>query len=265
MINIPQNALDLIDDLIEQICHFESTCIDCIELDGDDGSGLLFIDELDVFRDYISNFGYIWCELDPFDFNVSLEKMGDSYLFKATSNEKSLEYDIYKELGSELHKLSSIKSSSYVMWQRDVDSARYNLHKFRRKLELQIAIANRQREKIIEEKEPESEKNKNNHPSFLHSDEYLICKILRPDGSYDTYHLTSRQAEIVKLLHDSYKSGFPDMSESNIMAEIRSSNGRMQDAFRSRPGYIGGLIIKGNRPGFFRLNIMETKENNKAK
>ena len=85
---------------------------------------------------------------------------------------------------------------------------------------------------------------------FAHSDDYTSVTL----GS-ETYTLTSRQAQMIGILHRAYQDGNPDVAIQHILAELGTLNGRWQDTWRSSLKAKEALIGKGSRRGYLRLNI----------
>lgn len=70
-----------------------------------------------------------------------------------------------------------------------------------------------------------------------------------------SFTLTSRQAQVVEILYNAYLQGPPDIGQDYILEKLGSPTSRLRDTFRSRKEAWGVLIIKGNSPGTYRLNI----------
>jgi hypothetical protein len=64
-----------------------------------------------------------------------------------------------------------------------------------------------------------------------------------------TYALTSRQADVVEILHDSYEEGMPDVPIDRILEKLGTPNARWQDTFKSNPEARKALIRKGGARG----------------
>jgi hypothetical protein len=69
-----------------------------------------------------------------------------------------------------------------------------------------------------------------------------------------SFGLTPRQAEVVRLLYRAYENGTPQLSDKFICAALHTSESRLRDTFRKSKVW-GTLIIPGNRPGTRRLNF----------
>ena len=68
--------------------------------------------------------------------------------------------------------------------------------------------------------------------------------------------LTSRQAEVIQLLHEAYRNGTPEMHQEEIKAKLSmGDSARLKDRFRSDPDAWKCLITQGQKKGTLRLNI----------
>lgn len=90
---------------------------------------------------------------------------------------------------------------------------------------------------------------------FSHRDGYRTVRF-----ASKSYSLTRQQAKVVKILHDAYFAGMPDVREDDIFARLgrsrRSRDNRLRDSFRGRNAMLlGTLIMKGQGPATYRLNL----------
>lgn len=86
---------------------------------------------------------------------------------------------------------------------------------------------------------------------FKHTDDY-VSVILRGKS----FTLTSRQAEVIQLLHEAYKNDTPNLHQEGIKRRLNmGDSARVRDRFRGSPDTWKHLIAKGARKGTFRLNI----------
>jgi hypothetical protein len=70
-----------------------------------------------------------------------------------------------------------------------------------------------------------------------------------------TYELTSRQAQLIQILHEAHEAGNPQVSVARILEGIGTPNSRWQDTFKSNPAARKALISTGSRKGTLRLNL----------
>ena len=92
---------------------------------------------------------------------------------------------------------------------------------------------------------------------FIHSPDY---RCIRRHGSVLT--LSSREAEIVQMLHELYENGTPDIGQEYIINEIcgpESNVKRLRDLFSDKRVW-KALVTKGKRSGTFRLNIEDSED-----
>ncbi|MCL5669737.1 MAG: hypothetical protein M1423_00305 [Acidobacteria bacterium] len=85
---------------------------------------------------------------------------------------------------------------------------------------------------------------------FEHSDDYRTVKFRG-----ETYQLTSRQAQMIEILHRAYQDGKPDVAIDSILVKIETPNARWQDTFRSNTKARKALIGEGKRKGTLRLKL----------
>jgi hypothetical protein len=89
---------------------------------------------------------------------------------------------------------------------------------------------------------------------FTHSEDYRA--VTKRNKTYD---LTSRQAQMIQILHEAYENGRPNVAIDMIMVKLagdnRSDSNRWQDTFRSRPEAKRALVKSGVGKGTLRLNI----------
>jgi hypothetical protein len=98
--------------------------------------------------------------------------------------------------------------------------------------------------------DPPEEPTTNTVCPFKHSEDY--CTVSRGG---EPFSLTSRQAQMIQILHRAYQDGKPDVAIASILEQLETKNGRWQDTFRSRPGAKKALIKSGMRRGTLRLNL----------
>src|SRR5262249_52955083 len=86
-----------------------------------------------------------------------------------------------------------------------------------------------------------------------HSDDY---RTIRFNGT--SYNLTTRQAQVVQILHDAYKNRTPGLGHANILERLGTSKSRLRDTFR-KTGLWGTLIVKEpRRRGLIRLALPDS-------
>jgi hypothetical protein len=83
---------------------------------------------------------------------------------------------------------------------------------------------------------------------FQHSADYRSISF---DGQH--YTNTSRQAQIIEILHIAFLSGTPDLSDSHILEALDSPSSRLRDSFKGSE--LWGTLIISNRRGTRRLNL----------
>ena len=85
---------------------------------------------------------------------------------------------------------------------------------------------------------------------FKHSRDY---RSINKDGQ--DYTLTTNQAIVIDLLHENYKQGTPDISQTFILDTIGTNTTRLRDVFKDNPEAWNNLVAQGKRKGLYRLNI----------
>ncbi len=85
--------------------------------------------------------------------------------------------------------------------------------------------------------------------NFQHSNDYRSVVF---GGQQHT--LTSQQAHVVKMLHQAYSSGTPDLGKDYILEELETPASRLRDTFKSSRLW-GTLIVTGTKRGTYRLNL----------
>ena len=68
------------------------------------------------------------------------------------------------------------------------------------------------------------------------------------------YTFTTKQAAVVKILHEHWKRRLPELSQQYILTEVESDLLRLKDLFKGNDAW-GILIIKGTHRDTYRLNI----------
>jgi hypothetical protein len=68
------------------------------------------------------------------------------------------------------------------------------------------------------------------------------------------YRFTPRQAEVVAVLFDVFKSGAPEVGQDYLLAKAESDAHRLADLFKRSPAW-KSLIVSGEGPGTFRLAL----------
>jgi hypothetical protein len=84
---------------------------------------------------------------------------------------------------------------------------------------------------------------------FEHSEDYTSV-IIRGEP----FTLTSRQAQVIEILHEEYTRGTPDVGTAFILEKINCKTSRLRDIFRSRPAARKALV-KSFSKGTVRLNL----------
>ena len=70
-----------------------------------------------------------------------------------------------------------------------------------------------------------------------------------------TYALTSRQAQMIQILHGAYENGNPDMGVDYILEQLGTKNSRWQDTFKGNRNAKQALVKSGASKGTLRLNL----------
>lgn len=83
---------------------------------------------------------------------------------------------------------------------------------------------------------------------FNHSEDYRSVAF---HGG--TYTLTSRQAQVVQLLHEAQQRG-QALSQDYILEKLETPASRLRDTFKES-GLWGTLIVRGEKRGMYRLNV----------
>jgi len=68
------------------------------------------------------------------------------------------------------------------------------------------------------------------------------------------YSFTSRQAQVIEMLHKAFAKGTPALGKDHILEQLESSNSRLRDTFKKHPAW-GSLIVSGEKRGTYRLNL----------
>jgi hypothetical protein len=68
---------------------------------------------------------------------------------------------------------------------------------------------------------------------------------------------TSRQAQVVEMLHKAFLSGAAELGKDHILEALGSKNSRLRDTFRKHPAW-NFLIVRGKLRGTYRLNLSES-------
>lgn len=87
---------------------------------------------------------------------------------------------------------------------------------------------------------------------FTHSEDYRSVTLRSKN-----YALTSKQASAIKVLHEAFLEGHPDITENHILEKIKSGSYKLRDIFKSKDDRKtkSDLIVQGKRKGLLRLNI----------
>jgi hypothetical protein len=71
------------------------------------------------------------------------------------------------------------------------------------------------------------------------------------------FNLTTRQAQVIEMLHAAFKNRHPDVAQAAILERLQTG-GRLRDTFRKNGKTIPAwkaLVIQGERKGTFRLSV----------
>jgi hypothetical protein len=69
------------------------------------------------------------------------------------------------------------------------------------------------------------------------------------------FTLTSRQAQVIQLLHGAHEKATPEIGAQYILEEIGSPNSRLRDSFKSNQEAWKALVRPGKKKGTIRLNV----------
>ena len=86
---------------------------------------------------------------------------------------------------------------------------------------------------------------------FKHSPSYNCVNVENRE-----FTLTPRQAEIIKVLHEAYNNGTPELHLEEIKEILHIPGSvKLRDRFRNAPDAWKHLVTKGKRKGTLRLNV----------
>lgn len=85
---------------------------------------------------------------------------------------------------------------------------------------------------------------------FTHSPDYRTVSVRG-----ETFSLTSRQAQVMEILHKAYEGGNPDVAIHHILEALETKASRWQDTFKSNPRAKKALLVGGARKGTLRLKL----------
>ena len=68
------------------------------------------------------------------------------------------------------------------------------------------------------------------------------------------FHLTPPQAHCLRLLHEAYLRGTPELRGDFLLEEAESKSSKMSDVFKRSPAW-KTLIVQGERKGAYRLDL----------
>ena len=85
---------------------------------------------------------------------------------------------------------------------------------------------------------------------FSQSGEYTVVALRG-----QRWTLTSRQAQMIQILHKAHESGKPDVRIDYILEGLGTRNSRWQDTWKSNREARKALIKSGQRKGTLRLNL----------
>ena len=84
--------------------------------------------------------------------------------------------------------------------------------------------------------------------SFSHSDDYAHVRLRD-----DEFTLTEPQSTVIRILHEAFLRGAPDVRWTKIVAEIATSPPNMRDVFKTVEGWRN--LVVSRRRGSYRLNL----------
>ncbi|HEY4739908.1 MAG TPA: hypothetical protein VIH76_04870 [Candidatus Acidoferrales bacterium] len=116
------------------------------------------------------------------------------------------------------------------------------------KLETKPALHNARRAAYERGKKTEGEHQESER--FTHSPDYRSVSLRGK-----TYGLTTRQAQMIQILHEQHEQGNPDVGKDFVLEQLGTRNSRWQDTFKSNRQAREALITTGSKRGTLRLNI----------
>jgi hypothetical protein len=134
--------------------------------------------------------------------------------------------------------------------ERRINSLRLELSRSDEELERKkVKRRNKRRRKVTPEALLKPE-NIEATRELVHSEDYISVTL---HGR--TWVLTSRQAQMIKILHEAHESGMPDVRIDRILVELGATASQWQDTWKSSPEARRALIKSGLRKGTLRLNL----------
>jgi len=91
---------------------------------------------------------------------------------------------------------------------------------------------------------------KNPPDQFTHSVDYRSVALRG-----DTFSLTSRQAQVIEILHEAHQGGNPEVGKHSILEKLETKNSRLRDTFKSNRRAWDALVKPGQTKGSYRLNL----------
>ena len=86
-------------------------------------------------------------------------------------------------------------------------------------------------------------------PPFRHSVDYRCVRTRDA-----THYFGALQAACIKLMHEAWLNGTPELSSCYLLSEIESESGSLGHLFQRNDAW-KTLVIPGKTPGTYRLNL----------
>jgi len=261
-LDIPENALGIIEELEERLKSLLNE-INSYKFDSNtcDWSIYAIHPYIEAFKKNIRLLCYKWCKIRPLHYNLRIVQIKNSYFIFFDATTRKLEFKKFKiprEPGSWFYWfLTNENPSSYielVSWHSKIKGILNEIIYWYKSYKLSIEIG------VDPPKMTPPRFDKNLSISFGekvyfgHAADYRTCWWLTKRGNWEKFSLTSRQADIIRILAESYRSGYPEITEAEIMSQLNNDGSYMRFAFRGK-NVLNRLIVKGDSRDKFKLNI----------
>jgi len=242
MIEIPENALVLIDEFIQKTRQYISRCEACFirtrtNIDKESNLEKEFINEIGVFINYLHLWSTRWLRLDPEIWSAHECKFNNQYLFRFICCDTTDEN--YEE------KYIEIPVSLYEVYSnfRDFEIGYYlNDHKyikaFQKTLKFCLRSLELLKEYVIAKNESSLENTGKDENTNKHKNDIEIIdegrELRCPKGEF---YFTKSQAKVLCVLWKNYTSGNEFMAEQRVLDNAGLPHSTFPDLFRSNQGF----------------------------
>ncbi len=268
---IPDNALELIDELIQIADSLAYDSREAFEMDDMPEIMLQVGDLASDMQSAIRTFVFTWFGIDPLEYDFDLVENDaprpSSILFSMhgadtdipPANEQPPACFITKEVSPSMRDILSlamnIGEGELISTTQSSACLLDQLREFRKSVEISLRVHEHDRIDMFQKMKAQGRK-------LLFSEDQLTCWAILADGTEEVFELTTVYSDLIQILYRSYLRGGSGMHQSTVLTKLKpvlkkdTVYKQLMKVFPNEDRLrFGRLIVKAGRAGFYKLNL----------